>query len=430
MKLKLGIIGEEHSAAIIEEVLLDYEEFDSSIFLDTTEDSSISIIEAHQEAVDTWLVFDQINYHKIMAWGKAKKPVYYIPYRGASFFKVLCELLYKHYQIEEVSIDTIPYEDVRRGINEMNISWQKINCLKDNGELTLHDYIAYHKKMFASGETRAAVTRSYFIKKTLEAEGIPAFCVLPIRVSIRNILNMILSEEHIKQAINSQIAVQVFDFDLYGNEYDYYSVDDLYAREITLMKKLIEYSKKIKGSLKSAGQGRFFVFTTRGVLKECTDDFRIIPAYKELEELKKDLCACGIGLGTSASEAEFNAVVALRQAKESGLGNWFARLENKKSVGPLGKENLTAVDLYSEELLEISKKTSLSISTLSKIKSMMKTNDSDHISAQELALALTILPRSARRILQQLAGGGVAAEIGLESPGMKGRPKKVFKILF
>ena len=36
MKLKLGIIGEEHSAAIIEEVLLDYKEFDSSIFLDPT----------------------------------------------------------------------------------------------------------------------------------------------------------------------------------------------------------------------------------------------------------------------------------------------------------------------------------------------------------------------------------------------------------
>ena len=36
MKLKLGIIGEEHTAAIIEEVLLDYKEFDSSIFLDHT----------------------------------------------------------------------------------------------------------------------------------------------------------------------------------------------------------------------------------------------------------------------------------------------------------------------------------------------------------------------------------------------------------
>lgn len=430
MKLKLGIISEEHTAAIIEEVFLDYNEFDYSLFLDPTEDNNIKIIGEHQDSVDAWLVFDQINYHKIMAWGEAKKPVYYIPYRGASFFKVLCELLYKNYKIEEVSIDTIPYEDVRRGITEMNIAYTKINCLEDNGELTLKDYIAYHKKMFASGNTRAAVTRSYFIKKTLEAEGIPAFCVLPIRVSIRNILNMILSEEHLKKASNSQIAVQVFDFDIYANEYDYYSVDDLYAREITIMKKLIEYSKKIKGSLKSAGQGRFFVFTTKGMLKDCTDNFRIIPEYKELREIKKDLCACGIGLGTSASEAEFNAVVALRQARGCGVGNWFAILENKKIVGPLGKNTLTEIDFYSEELLEVSKKTSLSISTLSKIKGIMKNNASDNISAQELALALAILPRSARRILQQLAQGGMATESGIESPGIKGRPKKVFKILF
>ena len=54
-----------------------------------------------------------------------------------------------------------------------------------------------------------------------------------------------------------------------------------------------------------------------------------------LEELKKDLCACGIGLGTSASEAEFNAVVALRQAKESGFGNWFA--ERCKAAGVPGR---------------------------------------------------------------------------------------------
>lgn len=430
MKLKLGIIGEKHTVLIIEEVLRDYNEFDYSIFLDSTEDRNIMIIEENQDSVDAWLVFDQINYHKIMAWGKSKKPVYYIPYRGASFFKVLCELLYKKYKLEEVSIDTIPYEDIQRGVNEMHIDYEKINCLEDNGELTLKDYIAYHEKMFKSGATKAAVTRSYFIKETLEAKGIPAFCVLPIRVSIRNILNMILSEEHIKKASNSQIALQVFDFDIYANKYDYYSVDDLYAREITIMKKLIEYSKKIKGSLKSAGQGRFFVFTTKGVLKDCTNNFRIIPEFKELHEIKKDLCACGIGLGTSASEAEFNAVLALRQAKESGFGNWFAILENKKSIGPLGKDTLAETDFYSEELLEASKKTSLSISTLSKIKGIIKNNESDKISAQELALALAILPRSARRILHSLVAGDMAEEIGFESPGIKGRPKKVFKILF
>jgi len=111
--------------------------------LDSTENLNIIIIAENQDRVYAWLVFDQINYHKIMAWGKSKKPVYYILYRSASFFKVLCEVLYKKYKLEEVSIDTIPYEDIQCGVNEMHIDYEKINCLEDNGELTLKDHIDY-----------------------------------------------------------------------------------------------------------------------------------------------------------------------------------------------------------------------------------------------------------------------------------------------
>ena len=61
-----------------------------------------------------------------------KKPLYCIPYRGASFFKALCSLLYKNYKIEEISMDTIPYFDVARGLKEMGINVKTINCLNDN----------------------------------------------------------------------------------------------------------------------------------------------------------------------------------------------------------------------------------------------------------------------------------------------------------
>lgn len=429
MKIKLGIIGEEHAVKIIEEVLLDYRDFDYCVFLDPCEAASTEIIEAHQDKVDVWLVFDQINYRKIVKWGKSQNAVYYIPYRGASFFKVLCELLYKGYRVEELSIDTIPYNDIVRGFKEMHIECKKINYIADNENLELDDYIKEHQRLFALNISKVAVTSSYYVKKSLEKMGIAAFCVLPLRVSIRNILNMILSEVSIKQAVNSQIAVQVFDFDIYGKQYEYCSVDDLYVREITITKKLVEYVKKVQGSLKPTGQGRFFVFTTKGMLSECTDDFKNIPNFKELGALKEDLTACGIGLGNSANEAEFNAVVALRQARECGDGKWFIVFEDKKSRGPLGADSLTEVDFYDESLALISKKTALSIPTLSKIKKIIKDRDNNTLSAQELALSLAILPRSARRILQQLAEGNVAAEIGIAAPGMKGRPKKIFKIL-
>ena len=165
------------------------------------------------------------------------------------------------------------------------------------------------------------------------------------------------------------------------------------------------------------------------MLHECTNGFKAMPEIAELQTITKDLCACGIGLGTSASEAEFNAVVALRQGKDFGFGSWFVVSEDKKSIGPLGYESLEEVELYSERLTEHSKKTGLSIVTLGKIAKIIEKNNNELISAQELAVEMHILPRSARRILQQLAEGGVAKEVGMEAPGMKGRPKKVYKII-
>ena len=51
------------------------------------------------------------------------------------------------------------------------------------------------------------------------------------------------------------------------------------------------------------------------------------------------------------------------------------------------------------------------------------------LSAQELALALQILPRSARRILTTLSKYGYAKEVGEETTGNKrNRPRKIYEI--
>ena len=107
MKIKLGIIGEEHSINILQEVIEEYDDYELSIFIDTDETRTLNIIADHQQDVDAWLVFDQINYLHIENWGQAQKTVYYIPYRGASFYKTLCTAIYQGFKIDELSIDTM-----------------------------------------------------------------------------------------------------------------------------------------------------------------------------------------------------------------------------------------------------------------------------------------------------------------------------------
>ena len=179
MKIRLGVISEEHNINILQEIIKKYNDYEITAFIDPDGTNTLNIIDSHQQELDSWLVFDQINYLHIKNWGKAQKPVYYIPYRGASFYKTLCTAISQGFKIDELSIDTIPYYDIIRALDDMQINYNVINHLSDeHGALSLNGYAAFHRELFKKGITKAAVTRSYYIKNLLESEGIPAFCIM------------------------------------------------------------------------------------------------------------------------------------------------------------------------------------------------------------------------------------------------------------
>lgn len=311
----------------------------------------------------------------------------------------------------------------------MQINYNVINHLSDeHGALSLNGYAAFHRELFKKGITKAAVTRSCYIKNLLESEGIPAFCIMPVRVTVRNILNVILTQFRIKKLREGQIAVQVFSFNLLGDKDNFYSVDDLYSREIAISQKLISYTKNISGSLKPANEGNFYIFTTRGSLEQLTNSFTSLPELPILHDLGKSLRACGIGIGNSAREAEYNAVIALKHACSDQKGCWYVVLDDKTISGPLGSSQQIDYQYASAQLEAVSKKTSLSQATLSKICHALKIYGRDELNAQELATILQILPRSARRILTCLTEHGYAEEIRSEMSETKGRPRKIYKI--
>lgn len=165
MKIRLGVIGEAENIDIFREVIEEYNDYEIATFIDADGTHTLNIIDTHQQDFDSWLIFDQINYLHIKNWGKVQKPVYYIPYCGASFYKTLCTTIYQGFKIDELSIDTIPYYDITRALEDMKINYNVINHLSDeHGALSLNGYAAFHLELFKKGITKAAVTRSYFVK--------------------------------------------------------------------------------------------------------------------------------------------------------------------------------------------------------------------------------------------------------------------------
>lgn len=102
--------------------------------------------------------------------------------------------------------------------------------------------------------------------------------------------------------------------------------------------------------------------------------------------------------------------------------------DDKRIAGPLGKSEQITFSGASGQLQEISRQTSLSVQTLSKLQSILKKRGSAEINAHELAMHMQIMPRSARRILIELETKGIATVVGEESPHPRGRPRKVYRI--
>lgn len=428
MKIRLGVIGDEACIKIVQEISNEYQEFAVRYFTFHTLEETVLTIQSYENETDMWLLLEPGAYLYAKEWGGSKKQLLHIPYRGASLFKTLCEIFYNEdFKINEISFDTVPYADIIRGFAEMNIQYgDPIYFNEFSVHTSAETVFQYHYDLWKSGRTKAALTCIGKVKDLLQDAGMPVFRVLPVRLSVRSMFYNMISEFHLHLVKDAQIAVQVFEFDILTDDEKIYSTDDIYYEEIKLTQKLITYAKNVQGSLKATGQGRFFVFTTRGQLKTITDNFSAIPDIEEFESSEQKLIACGIGIGLSAFAAEFNATTALRDAKRYGKGAWMVVFDDKTIIGPLGQKEQLSYSHFSQELQDISRETSISIATLSKIIGILEKKRTDTINAQDLAQSMNILPRSARRILSRLAECGIAVEVGEENPNPRGRPRKLY----
>lgn len=425
LNIRLGLLGAEDSLPCIQAIATEYAEFDClpCVWSQTTD--IVPLLQAHADKVDMWLFAGRIPYLIAQDWGGVTKPIFDLPYKGASFYKTLCEIFYtQKIKMNEISFDSILYSDLKQVFCELGIVEDPVHVRPFALGMTEADGVQYHYQLWQAKQTKLAVTGSFNIKQGLQQLGVPFFRALPARTAVESALNMMLRTFEMKNVRDAQIAIQMFEFDSFaGGSKEWLSTDDLYMMEMMITQKLIAYAKRVQGSLKSAGSGRFVVFTTRGMLRMITEDFTEIPAVEEFEQI-----SCGIGIGQSAYEAEFHAAKALLTAKEYGAGTWMVYFDDKTVTGPLGKKEQINYSYVSDELIAVSKATSLSVSTLNKLMAIMRKSQRSSISAYELAQYMQILPRSAHRIITELEKNGYAQMVGEENPNPRGRPRKIYRI--
>ncbi|WP_312112466.1 ArsR family transcriptional regulator [Brevibacillus reuszeri] len=430
MKLRLGVMGADDSLEIIQSVLPDFPEIECLPIVYWKEEDIVDLLLPHVDEVDMWLFSGKVPYALAKATERVQVPMAYVPHIGASLYRTLLHLSHEiGIQVNEVSFDTFSSDELEHFLQEAGIadgySWLR----HYEGAISATELADYHENLWREKKTKAAVTCLRTADLELKKRGVPSYRVLPTRAGVLSVLHMLLRTNEMLHFKDSQIAVQMMEIDpfreLAGGTF---STDEWQNAEIKTMEKLLRYTKYLQGSLKTAGPGRYVIFTTRGRLQEVTHDYKTIPDLEGMFGIRADLVTCGIGIGKTAYEAEIHGGTALLHAKERGTGNWMVFFDDKSVVGPLGRDEQIAYRYSSQQLQEVSRQTSLSVATLSKLDSILKKRGTAMINAHELAQHMQILPRSARRILIELESKGIAEVVGEESPNPRGRPRKVYKI--
>ncbi len=430
LRLRLGVIGADDSLAIIESAVQEFPEIECLPIVYWREEDIPDLLLPHLDEVDMWLFSGQVPHAMASQTGKIQVPTAYVPHIGASLYRTLLHLSHQlGIRVDEVSFDTFTAEELGHFLQEAGIA-EGFRWLKHyEGAILASELADFHEKLWQEGKTKAAVTCLRTAELELLRRGVPVHRVVPTKAGVLSVIHMLLRTHEMLHFKDTQIAVQMMEIDPFrelagGN----FSTDEWQNAEIKTMEKLLRYAKYLQGSLKTAGPGRYVIFTTRGKVQEVTSDYATIPDLEELFGIRPDLVTCGIGIGKTAYEAEIHGGTALLHAKERGAGNWMVFLDDKSVLGPLGREEQIAYRYDSEKLQELSQLTSLSVMTLSKLESILKKRGKQEINAHELASHMQILPRSARRILIELESKGIAQVVGEESPNPRGRPRKVYRI--
>lgn len=428
MKIKLGYVGVPDTMAFVTEIIRSHGAFECLPFVHTRFEDIGPIVREHAAAVDMWLFSGPLPYRAAQEQAPdIDQPMFYVSFNGTGLYRTLCQLFYRErVDIARLSFDIFSREELAKVAEELELEDTVLNGVAFDG--AYQSLIDYHLRMRAEGKTDYAITSVWFVHERLKELNVPVLRVFPPESSVQAALAEAWRTWEKLKYMDAQIAVQLVETDPYaGLTKDTLGSDELFRMELALSESLLDYSRRVQGSLKTISPGRYAIFTTRGTLKDVTRQFTRIPDCPELYGIGEEL-TCGIGIGRTAYEAELMAGNALIQTRHFGKGAWMVAFEDKTMTGPLGRAERLSYSYSVEGLQTASEQTGLSAATLGKIEAICKKMQTDVMNSNQLAQQMMIMPRSARRILIQLESSGYASVVGEDAAGSRGRPLKMYRI--
>lgn len=399
-----------------------------------TEDT-IRIIKENDHIVDQWLFSGQAPYHYarthgVLPEGKGSYP----PLHGSSFFATLLESIVAEGKIlRRFSIDTIAESEIAASKELYSLQALQFFSYPYTGYLPSEKLIAFHQDLYDKGEIDVAITCLKSVYNQLKALGIPCYRVKPSNISIQIVLNLLKERGLSVKYQKSQLAVfgveMIHDTKTKAN--DHFSYREKH-RKLELTRVLLDFAEDIKGSFVQIGDNLFFIYTTRGELSLHLNEKGIHSLIERIKIQSELAVKVALGYGLTVLDAEQNLRFAFQHARRQPEEIFVIVNEDREVTEQ--KPNEGAITFsprkWGEGWEERFKDASISPAVVSKIEALANHYKKIFVTSTDIATWLKSSERNGRRVLAELEKLGLVAITGEEQSGHRGRPRKIYKLLF
>src|SRR5690625_6046650 len=259
--------------------------------------------------VDVLLYSGPLPYDVAMAGESLPVPATFVPLGGVALPTALLRgALTNTIETTRISIDSVSTREVQEIYAELDLAMDSVHVLEYRESISLEEFFDFHVENYRSGRTTGAITTVPEVAERLTDAGIPNLTMAPAPLTLRNSLHTARLLASGAKMDDSRIAIVIVRLPASALP-NRTSSSNYWFQELklSLHRTLLHEARRMDAAVLQRDEQSFLVITTMGSLRTGTDDLRRAPF---LARISADLgieTEVGIGLGSTALQAEENA---------------------------------------------------------------------------------------------------------------------------
>jgi len=443
MTFRLAVVGHRSSIDEIQQIVsIKFENVDTTgveLANDEMADEAVQTLRELFPQLDGVLYTRKEPYKLVVSrLDHAGVPARYVNVDAASFLQALLTAKLRFdSDVSHVSVDTLDYNTVMNAYASLEISSGSVHPVivqvDTHAEHFVEATTQAHIESYRNGLCSVCVTNIRSVLDTLSARGIPCVLMTPSSDNyINEIRRLLLQWDGGKKEVDNTCMIRIR-AELSG---DYYLHRKTMVQNVLDLSNLSEivvmFAQRVNGAYMPLGAQDFAIACNFEDLSDATENFTQFSLLAQAYTSTPFRLSIGIGTGINHQTALMNADLGTHRAWAEGGNRAYLVHTEKSLVGPIQPNELLHAHRtqINHQLTKAAQECGMSINTLTKIDTFARRKNNGSFITAELVDELHISFRTASRIVEKLEKHGYLVEIGRSAINGRGRPTRVFRLLW